>query len=259
VVERDLVLRRGDIAIRGTVLLPKFAARPGRSVPLVVLCHGIPSGVAVEGDPGYRALAGRFVEKGAAACFFNFRGTGMSNGNFSLPGWAEDLEAVLNAVPGGGPFSACDPARVALMGFSGGGAVCIVCAPGRVGLRCLASLSSPADFTRLMPRNGMGAFIDHARRIGIIRDPGFPPCEEDYYREMTSFVPLDAVAGLSPIPLLIVHGDQDDVVPVEEARRLFEAAQEPKELYIVKGGGHKLRLNPEAMDKTIRWVLQHLG
>jgi dipeptidyl aminopeptidase/acylaminoacyl peptidase len=258
-ITRDMVVRSGGVTIRGTVLLPRPAPSPGGAWPVALLCHGIPSGVAVEGDPGYEALARRFVGSGTAACYFNFRGTGVSDGNFSLPGWAQDLDAVLDEISGReGPFEDCDRGRVALMGFSGGGAVCIICASGRDGLRGVASLSSPADFTRMMPRQGMGSFITHAREIGIIRDTGFPPSEEDYYREMTDFIPMEKVAGLSPTPLLIVHGDQDDLVPVEEARRLYSAAREPKELFIVPGGGHKLRLNAEAMDKAVTWVLKSL-
>jgi len=253
---RDLAIDNGGIILRGTVMLPSH----GGPWPLVIICHGIPSGVAVEGDPGYGALAARFVEQGAAACFFNFRGTGQSDGNFSLPGWASDLEAVLDeAEKGEGPFEGVDSGRKALMGFSGGGAVCIVCAAEREGFRGVAALSSPAKFTRLMPRENMGAFISHARSIGIIRDDRFPASEEEYYREMVSFDPEGKIARLAPTPLLIVHGEQDDVVPVEEAYGLYAAAAEPKEICIIKKGGHKLRLNPEAVDKAVSWVMRCLA
>jgi fermentation-respiration switch protein FrsA (DUF1100 family) len=39
-------------------------------------------------------------------------------------------------------------------------------------------------------------------------------------------------------PLLIVHGDADSIVPAEQGRRLFEAANEPKRLLIVPSAGH---------------------
>jgi fermentation-respiration switch protein FrsA (DUF1100 family) len=39
-------------------------------------------------------------------------------------------------------------------------------------------------------------------------------------------------------PVLIAHGTADTVVPVEHGRRLFEAAHEPKALFIVEGGEH---------------------
>ena len=46
----------------------------------------------------------------------------------------------------------------------------------------------------------------------------------------------DAAAALAPVPLLVVHGADDIVVPPHHARRLFEAAREPRELWIVPGG-----------------------
>lgn len=253
--DRELALDSDGIALRGTVV----PVDGGAEWPLVVLCHGIPGGVPVEGDPGYEALARLFTANGVGACYFNFRGTGISGGDFSLPGWVRDLDAVLDAVDaGGGPFAGCDPSRKALMGFSGGGAVGMVCAARRGGLRGVATLSSPADFTRLMPREAIGDFIDHARRIGIIRDPGFPPDADAYYREMLAVSPLAVAGSLAPTPLLVVHGGGDDLVPVEEARRLYEAASEPKELYVVAGGGHKLRLNAAAVDKAVSWIAEQL-
>lgn len=52
------------------------------------------------------------------------------------------------------------------------------------------------------------------------------------------YAAIDVVADLSPIPLLIIHGDQDIVVDVSHAQRLFDAAREPKQLWIVPGGHH---------------------
>jgi fermentation-respiration switch protein FrsA (DUF1100 family) len=39
-------------------------------------------------------------------------------------------------------------------------------------------------------------------------------------------------------PLLVLHGDQDDIVPFESGRKLFEAASEPKRFYTIRGAGH---------------------
>src|SRR5260370_36958493 len=50
--------------------------------------------------------------------------------------------------------------------------------------------------------------------------------------------PADAAAKIAPVPLLIVHGDKDGFFPVEHARQLYEAANEPKELWVVPGFGH---------------------
>ena len=50
--------------------------------------------------------------------------------------------------------------------------------------------------------------------------------------------PDEAAALIAPTPLLIVHGDQDVYFPVEHAHQLYEAAREPKELWVVPGFGH---------------------
>ena len=40
------------------------------------------------------------------------------------------------------------------------------------------------------------------------------------------------------MPVLILHGDKDEVVPLDAGRRLFEAAREPKQLHVIPGAGH---------------------
>lgn len=52
------------------------------------------------------------------------------------------------------------------------------------------------------------------------------------------YAAIDVVAQISPIPLLILHGDADVVVDVSHAQRLYDAAREPKDLWIVPGGNH---------------------
>jgi fermentation-respiration switch protein FrsA (DUF1100 family) len=44
--------------------------------------------------------------------------------------------------------------------------------------------------------------------------------------------------GKVKAPILIVHGEFDEIVPFEQGRRLFEAAPEPKEFYTIKGAHH---------------------
>jgi fermentation-respiration switch protein FrsA (DUF1100 family) len=48
----------------------------------------------------------------------------------------------------------------------------------------------------------------------------------------------DSVGRLAPVPLLVVHGAEDEVVAPAHARRLYEAAREPRELWIVPAAGH---------------------
>ncbi|HEX6543402.1 MAG TPA: alpha/beta fold hydrolase [Ktedonobacterales bacterium] len=50
--------------------------------------------------------------------------------------------------------------------------------------------------------------------------------------------PIRWVAQLAPRPLLIIHGSEDTSIPVEQSLQIFEAAQEPKELWIGEGAEH---------------------
>ncbi len=50
--------------------------------------------------------------------------------------------------------------------------------------------------------------------------------------------PSLGIIGRLRAPLLVLHGDRDDIVPVEEGQALHEAAPEPKRLHVLAGKGH---------------------
>lgn len=69
--------------------------------------------------------------------------------------------------------------------------------------------------------------------------------------------PKDFVKKLTPVPLLVVHGTRDEVVPVSQGRQLFEAAGEPKTLFEVKSGRHGTALSDDSgayRRKMIAWL-----
>jgi len=69
--------------------------------------------------------------------------------------------------------------------------------------------------------------------------------------------PAEAAAKVAPTPFLIVHGDQDEFFPVEHARQLYEAAHDPKELWVVPGYGHAERgMDKALIDRIGHWVHQ---
>jgi fermentation-respiration switch protein FrsA (DUF1100 family) len=63
--------------------------------------------------------------------------------------------------------------------------------------------------------------------------------------DVTRARPLDAIARVSPRPILLIHSADDDnaTTPVEGARKLLAAAGEPKELWIAPRGGHVGAIN----------------
>jgi fermentation-respiration switch protein FrsA (DUF1100 family) len=59
--------------------------------------------------------------------------------------------------------------------------------------------------------------------------------------------PCNSLAHLPPMPIVIMHGTADGVIPVQHGRNLFAAAVEPKQLWLIEGGGHTVALlNPQA-------------
>jgi fermentation-respiration switch protein FrsA (DUF1100 family) len=56
--------------------------------------------------------------------------------------------------------------------------------------------------------------------------------------DLPAMRPIDGIAAVSPRPLLLISGTRDTVVPAWMVRRLYDAAREPKELWIVPDAGH---------------------
>ncbi|MCX5999172.1 MAG: alpha/beta fold hydrolase [Chloroflexi bacterium] len=220
--------------------------------PGLCICHGIPSGKPAEpSDRGYAALAERFCAGGLATTIFSFRGTGESGGNFDIMGWVRDLGAVIDFLV------ACpevDGTNISVMGFSGGAAVSAYVAAHDLRVARVVLCACPAEFRGSGDGKWWQSSLDHFRNIGIIRDDGFPMSVEAWVGGFTDVAPLRWVREIAPRPLLFMHGSLDDVVEISDARRLYEQAGEPKELLIIDGGGHRLRLYGEAMDMVFDWL-----
>ncbi len=228
---------RGDLTSRGP------------DAPLVVLCHGIPLSRPDPSDPGYRGICLRLAEEGVSALFVNFRGCGDSTGDFHMGGWYSDLCSVVD-------FAKSEVAsrRLCLAGFSAGGALAIKYAAERGGVDGVASFAAPAGLSRVFAREHTMQLIEAARDVGTIKDPAFPPSPDWFYEDARKNEAIDFVSRVSPAPLLIVHGEQDELVPVSQGRELFEAAGEPRELVVLPAGEHRLRRDPRSVDILLAWV-----
>jgi fermentation-respiration switch protein FrsA (DUF1100 family) len=225
--------------------------------PTLVLCHGLPSGAPPEpGDGGYPALAKTFCHVGFATMIFNFRGAGESEGNLDMAGWTRDLSAVLDRVC---YFPQADTNRINVMGFSAGAVVSIFVAANDSRVTAVASCACPSEFRFLPDAGAAQKFVSHLRNIRLFRDPGFPPSLEEWLEGFRAVAAAKWVSRVSPRPLLLIHGDQDDVVPVKQARTLHDRAKEPKELLIIPGAGHRLRHEPRAMDAAMAWLKEVNG
>lgn len=218
-------------------------------VPGVVLCHGFPIGPL-----DARRSAGTFpelidriaTEVGFAALTFTFRGCGQSSGDFSLQGWMDDLRAGIAHLR-----STAGVERVIVVGTNTGGSLAICAAADDPRVRAAALLSPRADFDDWAdhPRR----FLEHARQIGAIRTPAFPPSLDEWARAFRRFRPEVAAQRFSPRPLLVLHGDDDESVPVSDARRIA-TAHGNAEMSVLRGAGHRLRHDPRAIAVLLGWL-----
>jgi fermentation-respiration switch protein FrsA (DUF1100 family) len=168
---------------------------------------------------------------GNSVLLFDFRGCGESDVVPLSVGFHErrDLQAALAFARARTPN-----APLGLIGYSMGAAVAIMVAAGDTGVGAVVADSSYAAIGDVIA-------AEYRRR----RVPTFALlAASDRYNgwrygyRFDALRPIDHVARIAPRPLLIIHGEQDDLTPVEHARRLYAAAGQPKECWIVPNASH---------------------
>jgi len=244
---REIRLQVDGLELAGELHVP---SRRGLH-PALCICHGIPAAPPDPTDKGYAVLAQRFCGAGFVTLIFSFRGTGRSQGNLDILGWSCDLQAALDFLYS---LKEADKARICLLGFSGGAAVAVYTAAHDPRVSLVITCACPADFRSLRQRETPLDSIQRFRQIGAIRDKDFPPSLEEWQRGFETVSPIEWIDRISPRPLLLVHGDADELIPLEHARRLYQKAKQPKELKIISGGSHKMRLEKAAMDFVLDWL-----
>src|SRR3989338_4439533 len=146
------------------------------------------------------------------ALIFDYRGYGKSSGIPSREGVIVDAVSVYEYLLERG----FKPENISLYGRSLGGAVAIELAS----IKKIKSLSVISTFTSL---RDMGKCHYPMLPLGLIKN--------------NLFNSIEKIKNIS-VPILISHGSNDEVVPLNQAYELFAAANESKKLIILKGAGH---------------------
>ena len=230
-----------------SVVIATPPSRPAEGRCLLV-CHGLP---LTRG--GGRTAAGTLpeladhlaAESGWVVASCALSGVGDSPGTFSGPRWREDLTAVVDHL-------VVEHPRLWLGGFGFGGALALDHAADDDRIRGVATFATPVDVKAWAgtPERFHSAVMASGAvdRAVALDDP------ETLAQGVYSIEPLAAVARIPPRRVLVVHGADDPIIPVEAARQLVAAALGHAELRIIQGAGHWLRSDPRMVATLIGWL-----
>lgn len=241
--EKSLAVVCDGLRLRGGAYVPDEP----RGV--IVLLHGIPSVSPPEvGDEGYPDLARRLAEHGWIAAWAGMRGAKESPGFFSIEGWVRDARSIVDAARA---LEGAAGLPLAILGSSAGGAVaCEVVARGAP-VDALVLFAAPSRWVSFA-----GEAATAVKRIreeaGMELAPEVLKDPTGWASEFGSVTAEKAIVGVK-VPVLVVHGGADDVVPVDHARRIAERSRSA-ELRIIEGAPHQLRRVDEAVEVAAEWL-----
>ncbi|QXJ25575.1 alpha/beta fold hydrolase [Actinomadura graeca] len=212
-----------------------------------VLAHGFTCSWR---QPALRGIAGALHRHGGVIGL-DFRGHGRSGGH-STVGDREilDVEAAVAAARRRGYD------RVAVTGFSMGGAIAVRHAALHGGVDAVVSVSAPARwyYRGTVPMRRVHWAIERrAGRLAVRLARGTRVAPKGW--DPTPEAPHEVAGRIAPAPLLVVHGDADPFFPLEHGRQLYEAAGDPRELWIEPGFGHaEAAASPALIDRIGAWA-----
>ena len=218
----------------------------GGSEALVVIGHGVTGN---KDRPFVVALAEGLSAAGISALRLSFSGNGDSEGRFedsTISKEVEDLGSVLDAV-GERP--------ILFVGHSMGGAVGVLRAsadPRIVGLVSLAGMVHTRAFAER-------EFGDVTPGAGCMWEDEDCPLSQAYLDDMNAIDTVVERGADISVPWLLVHGSDDDVVPLQDSRDIVARAPQAQ-LVELAGADHVFSDDPGPMvEAVVSWVKKQLG
>ena len=210
---------------------------------IVVLGHGVTGN---KDRPFVVALGEGLAAAGIPVLRFSFSGNGTSEGNFTdstISKEVDDLGAVLDHL---NEYTVC------YVGHSMGGAVGVLRASEDKRIQLLVSLAGMVHTKAFAQRE----FGDVTPDEGFMWDEPDCPLSQAYMDDLTQ---INTVVDLSPqitIPWLLVHGDEDDIVPIKDSHDILAKANSQAQLVTLEGANHVFgdEYTPVMVEKVIAWI-----
>ena len=227
-------------AADGTELFAWFLPARGKAQGTVLYLHGNGQNISTQfANVAWMPAAGFNV------LALDYRGYGGSQGTPSLAGAQLDIDAAMTALLARPDV---DPGRIAVFGQSLGGALAIYYVAHsryRDNVKALVVDSAFSDYERIGQEKLAAAIVTWPFQ---------------WFASLTidnRYSPEAAVRLLSPVPLLLIHGDADTLVPLHHSQRLYELAGYPKQLWVVPGAGHIQAVKEKEVRRRLGEYLKH--
>lgn len=230
---------------------------PEKHLPVVVLCHGFASN---KDRPTYIKLQGLFNDRSIATFRFDFYGTNESAGKFEDITLSEAVDDTLNAIQF---LQTKGYVSFGLIGSSFGGMTSLLTAANSKDLKVLALRAPVTDYLEKIIAKISNEEIAAWKNNGFIlyhqSDGNKPRVNYSFFLDAEK-ADGKAAARKIGIPTIIVHGDADQSVPIEQSRKTATLIKNCR-LEIIKGADHRFTKpedNERCMDLIVEFVAKHL-
>ena len=215
---------------------------------IVVLGHGVTGN---KDRPFIVALAEGLAAVGIPALRFSFSGNGASEGRFidsTISKEVDDLCVVLDRLK---DYTIC------YVGHSMGGAVGVLRASEDSRIQLLVSLAGMVHTKAFAQRE----FGDVTPDEGFMWDEPDCPLSQAYMDDLTQINTVVDRAPQITVPWLLVHGDEDDVVPIEDSHDILERVDGQTQLITLEGASHVFsdEYTPVMVEKVVAWLKTQLA
>ena len=230
-----------------------YSAQPAGTI--IVVCHGFTG--SKEGGGRAVTMAEELGARGYATLLFDFSGCGESEGEFAdvtLTRHIGDLRTSVAYCRNMG-FQ-----RILTLGRSFGGtaALCLGRAGGEVSGVC--TWAAPGDLRELFMRLRIQLTDNAYDLLKLSEEEDTLLIKKEFLSDLDNYDVCDRVRLISPSPLLVVHGAEDEVVPKNNAETIYQSAGNPKKIEIIAEGDHQFTGCYEKVWKIyFDWLTEHFS
>lgn len=221
------------------------AGPEGARFPTVLFLHGFPG--SEKSVDVQRAL----LERGIASVAPHFLGAWGSGGEYRFTTLVDQARAALKAAK---ELPFVDPQRMAVYGFSMGGWTALNLAAAEPGLKAVVAVAPVGGPEMVGPRTEEAM----TRLSRPLRAAEPKALAADFAAAVTAQDPAKAAATLK-VPMLVVHGTEDEVVPFPVSQRIAKYAGAGLKLVVEEGGGHDfLDRRERLVELCAPWLAERL-